>query len=134
MVWPRGLAIAESVWSPKEKKNWDNFFNRVEKHFARFDVAEKKYARAVYDPIFDVSKTADGQLQIVLSTEAKGLSIHYSFDNSFPDRFYPVYAGPLTPPKDAVMLRVITYKGKQPVGRMITMPIEELKNRADKKK
>jgi hexosaminidase len=134
MTWPRGLAIAESVWSPKEKKNWNHFFNRVEKHFERFDVAEKKYARAVYDPIFEVSRTTDKQLKIELSTEAEELDIHYSFDNSFPDRFYPKYTGALVPPKDAVMLKVITYKGKQPVGRMIAMPIEELTKRADKKK
>jgi len=134
MTWPRGLAVAESLWSPKEKKNWNNFFGRAEKQFERFDVAEKKYSRGVYDPIFNASKTADGQLKIELTTEPEGLDIHYSFDNSFPDRFYPTYKEPLTPPKDAVMLKVITYEGKKPVGRMIAMPIEELKNRAEKKK
>ena len=134
MTWPRGLAIAESVWSPKEKKNWNNFFNRAEKHFERFDIAEKKYARGVYDPIFEVSRTADKKLKIELGTEVEGLDIHYSFDNSFPDRFYPKYTTALVPPKDAVMLKVITYKDKKPVGRMIAMPIEELNKRADKKK
>ena len=24
MLWPRGFAIAESLWSPKEKKDWKN--------------------------------------------------------------------------------------------------------------
>lgn len=133
MLWPRAFAIAESVWSPKEKKNWNHFFNRVEKHFERFDVAEIKYARAVYDPIFEVSRGDDKKLKIKLSTEVEGLNIHYSFDNSFPDHFYPKYEGPLTPPSDAVMLKVITYKGKQPVGRMIFMPVEELEKRAGKK-
>lgn len=133
MLWPRAFAIAESVWSPKEKKNWNHFFNRVEKHFERFDVAEIKYARAVYDPIFEVSRGGDKKLKIKLSTEVEGLNIHYSFDNSFPDHFYPKYEGPLTPPSDAVMLKVITYKGKQPVGRMIFMPVEELEKRAGKK-
>lgn len=134
MIWPRAMAIAESVWSPRQSKDWNQFFGRVEKHFDRFDIAEKKYSRGVYDPIFNVSRTADGQLKIELSTEVQGLDIHYSFDNSFPDRFYPVYREALVPPKDAVMLKVITYEGKKPVGRMIAMPLEELKNRADKKK
>jgi hexosaminidase len=133
MVWPRAFAIAETVWSPKEKKNWNHFFAKVEKHFERFDVAEKKYAPSVYDPIFNVSKTADGQLKIELGKEVAALDIYYSFDNSFPDRFYPKYTSPLIPPKDAVMLKVITYEGKKPVGRMIAMPIAELKSRAEKK-
>ena len=133
MTWPRGWAIAESVWSPKEKKNWNHFFNKVEKHFERKDVGEVKYAPSVYDPIFHVTKTSDGKPKVTLSTEVEGLDIYYSFDNSFPDRFYPKYSEPLTPPKDAVMLKVITYKGKEPVGRMISMPVEELKRRADRK-
>ena len=134
MTWPRGFAIAESLWSPKSKKNWNNFFSKTEQHFKRYDVAEKKYAPSVYDPIWHVTWGDDGKLKVKLSTEAEGLSIHYTFDNSFPDHFYPKYASPLTPPKDAVMLRVITYKGNQPVGRMITMRVDELNKRAGKKK
>ena len=133
MTWPRGLAISESLWSPKAKKNWNDFTNRVEKQFERFDAAEIKYAPSMYDPIFTVSKTADSLLQIKLSTEVNGLDIYYSFDNTFPDRFYPKYTEPLIAPKDAVMLKVITYRGKQPVGRMILMPIEELQKRTKRK-
>jgi len=133
MTWPRGFAIAESVWSPKEKKNWDTFFAKVEQHFKRFDIAETKYAPSVYDPIFNVSRMQDSSLKIDLSTEVKGLDIYYSFDNSFPDRFYPKYTEPLIAPKEAVMLKVITYKGNEAVGRMIAMPLSELKKRADKK-
>ncbi len=132
MTWPRGMAIAESVWSPIEKKNWNNFFNRVEQHFKRLDVAETKYAPSVYDPIFSVSRSADKQLMIELSTEVPGLDIYYSFDNSFPDRFYPKYTEKLSPPKDATTLKVITYKGKQPVGRMLSMPVDELSRRSRK--
>lgn len=134
MIWPRGFAIAESLWSPKSKKNWNNFFSKTEQHFKRYDVAEKKYAPSVYDPIWNVTWGDDGKLKVKLSSEAEGLDIYYTFDNSFPDQFYPKYTSPLTPPKDAVMLRVITYKGKQPVGRMITMRISELDKRAGKKK
>ncbi|WP_285010674.1 beta-N-acetylhexosaminidase [Pedobacter faecalis] len=133
MTWPRGFAIAESVWSQPEKKNWKNFFGRVEQHFKRLDVAETKYAPSVYDPIFNVSRSADKQLMIELSTEVEDLSIHYSFDNSFPDYFYPKYTEKLTVPKEASTLKVITYRGKQRVGRMMVMPVEELNKRAGKK-
>jgi hexosaminidase len=132
MTWPRGFAIAESVWSPKEKKNFNTFFTKVEKHFDRLNQAEVKYAPSVYDPIFTASRNADKTLKIELSTEVPGLDIYYSFDNSYPDRFYPKYTSALTAPIDATQFRVITYKGKQPVGRMVTMPIEELNKRAGK--
>ena len=133
MTWPRGFAIAESVWSPKEKKNWTNFFARTEQHFMRLDIAETKYAPSVYDPIFAVKRSADRNLLVTLSTEVNGLDIYYSFDNSFPDRFYPKYTTPLIPPTDAKVLKVITYRGKNPIGRMMNMPIEELEKRAGKR-
>jgi hexosaminidase len=133
MTWPRAMATAESLWSPKGSKDWNDFFSRVEKQFPRLDEAEIKYAPSAYDPIFTATRDAQGQLNIKLATEVTGLDIYYSFDNSFPDRFYPKYDGPLTPPKDAVMLKVITYRGKEPVGRMISMPLDEMAKRADHK-
>lgn len=132
MLWPRAFAIAESVWSPKEKKNWDHFFAKVEDHFARFDMADKKYAPSVYEPIFSVAKKSDGQLQVTLDKEVGKVDLYYSFDNSFPDRFYPKYTSPLVVPKDAVMLRVISYEGKKQVGRIVSMPVAELESRLPK--
>jgi hexosaminidase len=102
----------------------------VEEHFKRLDFSETKYSPAVYDPIFKVGKTSDNKLTIDLSLEVEGLDIYYSFDNSFPDRFYPKYMGTLTAPIDAKQLKLITYKDKVPVGRMLTMPIADLKRRA----
>jgi hexosaminidase len=129
MTWPRGLAIAEALWSPKEKRDWNNFVSRVEKHFERFDVAQVKYAPSIYDPIFEVSKK-DSAIIVKLSTEIDGLDIHYSFDNSLPDQYYPKYTSALTVPKDAVTMKVITYRNNKLTGRMIVMPVAELKKRA----
>lgn len=132
MTWPRGFAIAESLWSPAGNKNWKNFFARTEQHFGRLDITETNYAPSVYDPIFNIKRIDDDKLSVTMSTEIEGLDIHYSFDNSFPDRFYPKYTGPLTVPVDALVLRVITYRDKKPIGRMISMPITEMNKRAPK--
>ena len=133
MTWPRGMAISETLWSPKQKKNWDNFFKKVEDQFPRLDLANVKYAPSMYDPIINVSQDADKQLRIDLSTEITGLDIYYTFDNSFPDKFYPKYTGTLVAPKDAVMLRMITYRNGKPIGRMITANIDDLRKRIAKK-
>ncbi|HMH31481.1 MAG TPA: family 20 glycosylhydrolase [Puia sp.] len=129
MLWPRALAVAECVWSPREKRNWNDFVRRTEAQFGRMDVAQVKYARALYDPIFTPVKDAKGGLQVELSTEVEGLDIYYSFDNSHPDNFYPKYTAALTPPKDAVMLKVVTYRDGKPIGRQIDMPVKELQRR-----
>ncbi|MGF2410918.1 beta-N-acetylhexosaminidase [Ferruginibacter sp.] len=130
MIWPRAFAIAEALWSPKEKRDWNDFVPRVEKQMERYDVAGIKYAPSMYDAIFEVRKKDTATIIVSLSTEVEGLSIHYSFDNSFPDNFYPAYTTPLTVPKDAAAMKVITYRNNKPIGRMMVMPITELRKRA----
>ncbi len=129
MLWPRALAVAETLWSPKYNKNWNNFITKVERQFSRFDADNIKYAPSVYDPSFNTSVIPGRRLQIVLDTEIKGLDLFYSFDNSFPDKFYPKYTQPLIAPKDATMLRVISYRDGKPIGRMINYSIKDLQDK-----
>lgn len=130
MTWPRALAIAEILWSPKEERSFPAFVKKVETQFARLDAAKTKYAPSMYDPDFAVAKKDSDRVLVTLTPEVEGLQLHYSFDNSYPDEFYPVYKSPLLVPKDAFQLRVISYRDGKPIGRMITMPVEELKKRA----
>ena len=134
MVWPRAFAIAESVWSPKEKKNWNNFVGRVEKHFERFDAAQMKYAPSMYDATVKVKKDNADNLWVDMETEIDGLTVYYTFDNSFPDNFYPAYTSSVQVPKDAFMLKLITYRDGKPIGRLITIPVTDLKKRVPAEK
>ncbi len=132
MLWPRALAIAESVWSPKETKNWSKFVTKVEAHFERMDQQQMKYSKSMYDPIITTSLEKD-LLKIQMENEVPGLDIYYSFDETNPDQFYPKYTSELTVPKDAVNLKVVTYRNGKFIGRQLNLPIEELKKRAPKK-
>lgn len=131
MVWPRSLAVAEDFWSPREKKNWNEFTRRVETHFGRMDVEQVKYARSMFDAIITPKKdvTAYDSISIDLGTEVEGLDIYYSFDNSNPDNFYPKYTGTLSVPKEAAWLKVITYRDGKPIGRQINVTIGDLQRR-----
>lgn len=134
MTWPRAMAIAESVWSEKQLKNWDDFSQRVEKQFKRLDILQIKYAPSLYDPEFEYSLKPDHSLTIAMKSEIKGLELHYSFDNSFPDQFYPSYKTPLEVPADASFMKVISYRGVKPVGRMMTVSISGVKKSLSIKK
>ena len=130
MMWPRALAISESLWSTNENKNWDNFISRVEEHMARFDVADKKYAPSMYEAIVKVTKNAKGELFVELKNEISGLKIHYSFDNSYPDNHYPSASGLVAVPKDAELMRIVSYRGSKMMGRMMNIPRTDLEKRA----
>ena len=128
MTWPRGLAIAESLWSPKENKDWDRFIAKTEIHFKRFDYAKTKYSPAMYDPIVEVYKVGE-DYYVTLIPEISGLDLYTSFDSSNPDNYYPKYTEPQIIPKDAVLMRIISYREDKPIGRMMTITTEELKKR-----
>ena len=130
MVWPRAFAIAEVLWSPKSKKNWNNFYKKVEEHFPRFDAAQKKYAPSMYEPDFKFTKNDKNEISVEMKTEIPDISVHYSFDNSFPDNFYPHYSKPVMVPKDAATMKVVTYRGGKQMGRLIVFPAAEMKKRA----
>jgi len=134
LLWPRTMAVAESVWSPKERKNWPDFIGRIEKHFERLDIAKIKYARSMYNPIFKASLNENNQLLVEIVTEVPGLAVHYSFDETNPDEFYPVYEKPMVVPPDALHVKVISYRGGKPIGIQMNMPVEELVKRAKSKK
>lgn len=126
MTWPRGFAVAESAWSPSEKKSWVDFIRRTERQFERLDVADTKYARCMYDVIFEPSLDDDGKMLIKLATELEGLDIYYTFEGANPDHHYPRYVEPLGVPLNAYEIRVVTYRHGKPIGKQINMPIEEL--------
>jgi hexosaminidase len=131
MVWPRAFAIAEVAWSPKNSKNWDGFVGRVEDHFKRFNYANIKYAPSIYDPSVNVKKDAKGKILVDIETEINGLTVYYSFDNSFPDNYYPSYNGKsIEVPVDAAPMKLISYRNGKPIGRMMTISMDELKKRA----
>lgn len=132
MLWPRGLAVAESIWSPKNKKDWTSFISRVENEFERMDAAEIKYSRSMYDPIFKTSLDGD-KIKLEMETEIDGIDIYYSYDGSNPDKYYPKYTKALIIPKDAADVKVVTYRNGVQVGKQIIMPVTELEKRVKRK-
>jgi hexosaminidase len=132
MTYPRALAISETMWSPKSKKEWNQFVARVEDHFQRFDFAKRNYAESLYDPIISVKKDSDGNLVVKLTPQIEGLDIFYTLDNNMPDQYSAKYVNEIVFPPDADQFRIITYRHAKPIGRLISLRTEELSRRVRK--
>lgn len=134
MTWPRAMAIAEVLWSPKSSRNWNDFAHRVEKHFEYLDEDSVKYSRSMYDPVISAVKGTDDSMKIKLTTEMPGLTIYYTFEGTDPDHFYPEYKGvPLDIPKGASEIRVISYRHDRPVSRQINCLLKDVKKNGKNK-
>lgn len=132
MAYPRAFALAEIYWSPKQKKEWNSFVDRVEEHFERFDERGHNYARSMYDPIIKVSKNKVGNLVIDMSTDVEGLDIYYTLDHTLPSRYHSKYKDAIVIPEGVQLFRVLTYEGDEAVGKLISIPIEDLEKRVKK--
>jgi hexosaminidase len=125
MTFPRALAIAESMWTPKKKKDWNSFVARVENQFNRYDVARVHYATSMYDPIINV-KNKNGKTTIAMQSEVPGIDMYYTLDNTLPSVYSPVYKDSVVFPQGADQLRVQSYRSGKPIGRLITLSKEAL--------
>ncbi len=129
MTYPRAFAIAETLWSPREKKDWNNFMAKVEHHFERFQMAGNSISTAVHDPIVGVSKNGN-DLILELSTETPGAEIFFTLDNTFPVHFGQKYQKPVMVPEGDLSLKVQCYRNGQPIGRMLSLHRTTLEERA----
>jgi hexosaminidase len=132
MTWPRGMAVAETSWSPKEKKNWNAFSKKVEAHFEKLEAANVKYAKSIYDPMVTTKSNTKGELLATIEGEIEGLSFYYTIDESMPDNYSEAYKATFIVPEDVTILRVISYRDGKPIGKLLNIPIESLKKRAVK--
>jgi hexosaminidase len=128
MTWPRGWALAEDFWSPKETKNWTGFIQRVEKQFDRAEIAGVNYSPAIYDAIINV-KGKDGKMTVEMDSEVPGLDIYYTIDGGMPNKYSLKYTNPFEIPEGPVTLRVVTCRNGKPIGHLITLKAEDLKKR-----
>jgi hexosaminidase len=85
----------------------------------------------MYDPILTVTRNSAAQLLVVLETEISGLTIHYTDDNTIPNKYSSVYnqGTPIVIPHGADNLKIITYRDDRPIGRLLSFRMEDLEKR-----
>jgi len=131
MLYPRAWALSEVYWSPKEKKNWNDFTGRMEIHFSRADASGINYSTAVYDAVVRTSAVKES-LRVEMDTEIPGIDIFYTIDDTMPDEQSPKYSQPFLLPDGPVTLRAVTYRNGTPIGHLLTLKRDELQKRAGK--
>ncbi len=96
MSTPRITALAEVLWSPKEKIVWDDFRIRLESQFDRFDKMGVNYSEGSYSVDFRTDlDTYKNQFEVAFQTEQLNPEIHFTLDGTIPTSTSPVYTKPL---------------------------------------
>ncbi|MFH4965618.1 family 20 glycosylhydrolase [Gaetbulibacter sp. M235] len=131
MTYPRALALSETFWSPKERKDWNGFIGRVENQFERFDMANINISRAVLDPVIRVYKDGD-KLMCELKNSVPNTEIYYTINNTYPAKFGLKYSEPFEIPQGDLSLITQTVKNGKALGRELKVHRTELEKRTGK--
>ncbi|RYY68792.1 MAG: beta-N-acetylhexosaminidase [Chitinophagaceae bacterium] len=77
-LFPRLAALSEVLWSPKEKRNWEDFERRLPAVFDRYTKAGINFSTAYYDIQTKVIPATDGSgIAWQLSTKNKAVDIRF---------------------------------------------------------
>lgn len=100
MLFPRLIALSEVLWTPKNKKNWNDFASRLPDNFRKLDFYGFNYGKAIYD-LHDSVYAQNGKLYWKLRSFSKspiqaGLNFDINNNSSYKnDSILPLYKGPI---------------------------------------
>ncbi len=122
MAFPRAIAIAELTWTPKEKKNFDDFSARLARHFARLDAHMVNYSRALYNIKADIRPHSPGKVEVNLSTLHPSGQMRYRTAGDL-DAQAPAYSEPIVL-DSPVTLQAMVFDGARAVSAPFAMRFE----------
>ena len=101
MVFPRIDALAEMTWTPREKKDFTNFQQRLQTQLKRYDRWEINYR--IPTPLPTASYDADSTATVSLQNRAGSGVIRYELNNGKVTEQSPEYKAPVKVKKGEVL-------------------------------
>ena len=109
MQLPRVAALAEMLWLPREEKDFNNFYARLQSHFRIYEQLGYRYSKGNFTPLIK-PVIEDGKLLIDLSSEIPGVDIRYTTDGSTPNDSSALYFAPV-PVSKSMTIKAATFQG-----------------------
>ena len=115
-IFPRIAAVAETAWSPRARKDYDDFLTRLPAQLRRYDALDIDYARTPFEVRIDVAQHKTGVASIELSNALGYDDIRYTVDGSAPSATSPRYRGPFELPLPAEVSAAVSIEDQPLVG------------------
>lgn len=111
MILPRILALSEVLWSPVDRRNWQDFNIRLQPHLRGFEERGLHYCKGNYK-VEIKPLVKDGKLFVGMATENPDGVIYYSIDGSMPGVSSLRYEHPIAVTGTMRVKAVMTLQGK----------------------
>lgn len=109
MAFPRLAALAEALWTPGEKLDYEGFSSRMEAQYARYDDLGLNY-RVPYPRGYKaINLVTEHIVSVELTNGIPGSAIYYTTDGGEPDARSELYSKPLIiEPENEIILKSVT--------------------------
>jgi len=94
-TFPRLAAVAETAWSPRVRKDYADFLQRLPAQLQRYRLLDLAYAKTPFEVMPRARLETDGTARISLSA-ALDYPIHYTLDGTEPTAASPRYQSPFS--------------------------------------
>ncbi|MFN8139938.1 MAG: family 20 glycosylhydrolase [Fimbriimonadales bacterium] len=120
MIFPRMLAMAEVLWTPKSLHDFENFSQRLQPYYG--DFVKRGIDFYVEPPTTEVGLIyfSDKCSVTFKSASAPGTELRYTTDGTLPTDKSPAYSGPIEISKECVVTASYVRNGKS-VDRPVTV-------------
>ncbi|WP_337994813.1 family 20 glycosylhydrolase [Polaribacter ponticola] len=124
MIYPRLAALSETLWSPKESRNWEDFSSRIVTMFKRYEYLGINYAKSAYLVTEDVKIDMETkEVSLRLKNEFTNPDIRYTLNENKLTERATKYTSPLKIDKTTT-IHASLFKDDTPVGVPFNKTIE----------
>jgi hexosaminidase len=114
-AFPRAAALAEALWTPRERRDWNSFVARLAPQFARYRATQLAAADSAF-AVTIAARTQDYEhAQITLSSQEGGGTLRYTTDGSAPTPQSLTYTAPFGVSVPA-QIAAVRFDGALPLG------------------
>lgn len=118
MIYPRLAALAETVWSPKKLRDWDDFSNRITKMFQRYEYLGIQYAKSSYLIRPEVQTDIEKKMvSLTLQSEYTNADIRYVIDTNTLEDTPIKYETPIIVTKTTIV-KASLFEEDKPIGKV----------------
>ncbi len=120
MILPRLAAMAEVLWTPRVRRDSEDFLSRIESQLARYQAGGYTYAKSLFSvSMSSVLDTAKRQIRVALFNESTKTPMHYTLDGSEPTASSTVYTGPFVTER-SLEIRAVSVRDGKPLSAPTT--------------
>lgn len=125
MAFPRLVAVAESVWSNPEAKDFGGFVGRLMPHMGRLEALGITPADSAFAPRFNVEVGAAGARAVTITNQVGQGEIRYTVDGNEPTAASPLYNAPIVADA-ATVIKAATYMGSTRLSHVREQALDRL--------